>query len=101
MATKRGQFEPYTMEITKQLDLSEADEKAVAKFRDNPFGDEDAILQMTIGPTVTATERIILWARWRQFVQRILVVAAREGGSPDTPLRTEEVTRRYRIQPAD
>lgn len=91
------EFEPYTMEITKQLDLSEADERAVERFRENPFGDEDEILRMALGPDLTSAQRIILWARWRQFVQRIALV--REAASPDTPIRTEEITRRYRIQP--
>lgn len=95
MAAK--QFQPYTMEITKQLDLSEADDKAVAAFRDNPFGDEDAIMQMTIGPHLLQAERIILWARWRQFVQRIS--AGAQAGGVDSPVRTDEVTRRYRVQP--
>src|SRR4051812_44224190 len=97
MATK--QFQPYTIEITKQLDASEADEKAVAKFRDNPFGDEDAILRLTIGPHLESTERVILWARWRQFVQRISLETPAAAGGLETPVRTEEITRRYRIQP--
>jgi len=92
------QFQPYTIEITKQLDISEADERAVERFRDDPFGDEDAILRLTIGPQMASTERVILWARWRQFVQRISL--ATQGVTPETPVRTEEVTRRYRIQPA-
>jgi hypothetical protein len=94
MATKRDS-EPYTMEITKQLDLSTADEKAIARFRDNPFADEDQIIAMAVGSHVTARERIIIyWLRWRQFVQSLY----REG-SAESPVRTEEVTRRYRIMP--
>lgn len=94
MATKRD-FEPYTMEITKQLDLSVADERAVARFRENAFADEDAIVALAVGSHVARDRIIIYWARWRQFVQSL----AREVGGPDTPVRTEEVTRRYRIQP--
>ena len=92
------EYEPYTMEITKQLDLSEADERAVANFRNNPFGDEDQIMQMALGPNLSAARQIILGARWRQFVQRI---EWRQPGGDQAggPLRTEEITRRYRIQP--
>jgi hypothetical protein len=90
-------FEPFTMEITKELNLPEADERAVARFRDEAFGDEDAILRMTLGPQLVGAQRIILWARWRQFVQRIGLAQADSGS--DSPSRTEEVTRRYRIAP--
>lgn len=89
-------FEPYTIEITKQLDLSEADEQAVRRFREDAFSDEDPILRMTVGPQLSQARRVILWARWRQFVQRIQLRTSADG-SADTPLRTEEVTRRYRI----
>lgn len=93
MATRRDS-EPYTMEITKQLDLSTADEKAIARFRDNPFADEDEIIAAAVGSHIARDRIIIYWLRWRQFVQTLY----REGGS-DAPVRTEEITRRYRVMP--
>jgi len=93
MAT--GKFEPYTIEITKQLHLSEADERARATFRAKAFEDEDSIINMAIGPGVNA-ERRILWARFGEFVQSISV----EGIAREIPVHTEEITRRYRVQAA-
>jgi hypothetical protein len=98
-------FEPFTIEITKKLDLSEADETARANFRGKSFDDEEALLEMVAGPGVVTSDIIITWGKFQQFPQRIptrMFERPLESGAPlpsEGPVHTEEITRRYRIIP--
>ena len=92
-------FQPFTMEITKQLDLAEADDAAVARFRENPFGNEDEILKTMLGPHSGPAEFRILWAKFREWRQVIgFIEGAPAPAAAATPSITHEYTRKYHVE---
>ena len=91
------EFQPNTIEITKRLDLSKADEKTMSQMRKNVFADEDSLLRGVLGAGLEAKlpSLRIFWGRFGEFVQSIEIdalVASNEGTR-----RTDEFTRQYRI----
>jgi hypothetical protein len=93
MPIKR-EYEPYTIEITKKFSSNDTSTRAVERFRDNPFGDEDAILRTVVGSGLGDARIIITWGKWGQFPQELGLRAQTD------PALTEEVTRHYRVEPA-
>jgi hypothetical protein len=95
---------PREFEVTRQFEAQQADEAELKSLHDKLFSaDMDADVRMTLGRTMEQlriTFLRVLWGRFGQFVQRIVVFAQQPGAGlgPSPPagaITKSEVTKRY------
>jgi hypothetical protein len=95
-------FEPYTIEVTRNLDLSGLSDSAADRLREESSSrGDDAILDRIFGRSSASAGRIVIieWAKWLQFPQQLPPRMQREPGEP-AQKSTEELTTRYRVEPS-
>lgn len=94
-------FEPQTIEITRKLEFGDQGEESIERLRKTAFDTEaeDAILKRVLGANAARARVTILWGRFQQFVQTIVIPRVDDASTPTGPTRTDEITTRYRVEP--
>jgi hypothetical protein len=96
----RKMFQPHTMEITRQLDVSGLDDRQAEKLRKELFPEvaEDPIVKRAVVGLAEALWLQILWRKWRQWLRWVAATTETGEGTSGAPTKTEEVTTRYQVE---
>jgi hypothetical protein len=87
------------VEVTRKLELPGLGASEANRLRERLSTSDDPILQRSVGPGRTVTERRINWYKFLEFVQSVAFRAEAEAPSTE-PTYSEETTARYNVTSA-
>lgn len=105
----RQRFQPHTMEVTRELEISGLDDHEAERLKKELLSEtatDDPVLRTTLAALEQPAWTQVRWKKWRdwgQYTSGPNPPGASESGTTGAavPRKTQELTTHYQIEPAD